>query len=200
LTCVEKTFDFGESSAGETVEHRFVVRNTGRREVEIRRLLSSCGCLTAEAPQQHLAPGEEMSIPVQISLKGLRGRIQKSVVVKSNDPRQPALVLFVAGRVRSRFSLDPERVSFGDVVAGRSPVVRVQVQADPGCEVQTVKSGAAAVNATLKPRAGGEPAVIEARVSPGAGVGPFKGSIVVSTTAEGESEIAIPVSGRVVKP
>jgi hypothetical protein len=100
LTCERRVFDFGERQSGETVEHTFRVENTGRADVEISRLRSSCGCLTAELPRRRLAPGEAMSVPAQIALKGLRGRVMKTIVIKSNDPHQPALVLALTGSVR----------------------------------------------------------------------------------------------------
>jgi len=191
-------FDFGERGVGETVECEFVLRNTGLKGVEIHRVLSGCGCLTADAPQDRLAPGDSLTLPVRVSLKGLRGRVRKTVVVKSNDPERPSLVLVVTGTVRSSFRTDPEKVVFGDVAAGQSPVVPVRITCDTGRTVLRVRSTSPAVEAVLRPGSPGAPSVIEARVVPGAPPGAFAGELEVGTSDEAEPWFEIPVTGRVV--
>jgi hypothetical protein len=100
LTCTERAFNFGERGSDETVAHTFVLANTGREPLEIRGLQSSCGCMTAKVSQLQLAPGERVEVPIEIALKGLQGKIQKSILVRSNDPKRPNLVLTVTGTVR----------------------------------------------------------------------------------------------------
>ena len=100
LTCPERAFNFGERGPDETVEHTFVLANTGREPLEISGLQSSCGCMTAKVSQLQLAPGEQVEVPIAIALRGLQGKIQKSIVVRSNDPKRPNLVLTVTGTVR----------------------------------------------------------------------------------------------------
>jgi hypothetical protein len=93
-------FNFGERRPDETIEHTFVLANTGWEPLEIREVQSSCGCMTAKVSLLHLAPGERVAVPISIALKGSQGKIQKTILVRSNDPKQPNLVLTVTGTVR----------------------------------------------------------------------------------------------------
>ncbi len=52
LVIEEPVFDFGTVEQGTSVEHTFRVRNTGRAELRIDHVKTSCGCLAglASAP------------------------------------------------------------------------------------------------------------------------------------------------------
>jgi len=197
LTCPQRVFDFGARKSGETVEHSFQLQNTGRRDLEFGGVLSSCGCLTAGLPQDRLAPGEEMTVPVRISLRNLRGRVLKTILIRSNDPRQSSLLLTVTGSVQSPFSVAPERVEFGDVASGKSATREVRINAPAGATIRSVGTTVRGVTAGLRPAAPGEPAIIDVRITEEAVPGRLAGRVVVDTTDETEPQFWIPVVGRV---
>ena len=96
-----KVLDFGEISSGEKVEHSFVVSNSGKRDLIIRRVKASCGC-TAVTPDKKVIPeGESTEIKVVFNSSGKKGRQNKSITIITNDPKQPTTILRITGIVKT---------------------------------------------------------------------------------------------------
>lgn len=86
------SFDFGEVSSGQVVEHRFAVKNIGNASLEISRVSTSCGCTSAAVDKEELAPGEEVALLVTYDsglMKHEKGKVERFVYVRSNDPLSP---------------------------------------------------------------------------------------------------------------
>ena len=93
------SFDFGDMSQGEKKTHTFTLTNTGKSELLIRRVRTSCGC-TAVAPSKDvIAPGESAPIKVTFDSRGKRGRQSKSITVITNDPKNPTTTLRISSNV-----------------------------------------------------------------------------------------------------
>ncbi|MDZ4198299.1 MAG: DUF1573 domain-containing protein, partial [Kiritimatiellia bacterium] len=115
LVCDEPTYDFGDKTENDPVEHEFVIRNEGSRAVEIHAVRPSCGCTVANLSERMIPPGGEAKIRVALSLKGRRGRQRHAVAVESSDRQTPVLNLIMAGRVRADVSLVPSQIFLGRV-------------------------------------------------------------------------------------
>jgi hypothetical protein len=85
--------DFGSAKKGEVLKVEFPFANTGKSELNIRKIKPNCDCVIASASKQTLAPGESAVISVSFDTKGREGTQYKSVTVFSNDPTRPTLVL-----------------------------------------------------------------------------------------------------------
>lgn len=96
----EKTFDFGDIKQGDKVEHTFTLKNTGKRNLIIRNIKTTCGC-TAVTPQKKIiAPNESVPLKVVFNSKGKRGRQNKAITVITNDPKNPTSILRVSTNVQ----------------------------------------------------------------------------------------------------
>ena len=107
IFCEEPTFDFGSRDASETVDHTFVLKNTGTADLEIRRVQPACGCTTAELEKKIVPPGESSRISAKLSLAGRGGELHKPILIESNDPSTPALQLVMKGVVGADFEITP---------------------------------------------------------------------------------------------
>jgi hypothetical protein len=107
IFCEDPTFDFGSRDASETVDHTFVLKNTGTADLEIRRVQPACGCTTAELEKKVVPPGESSRISAKLSLAGRGGELQKPILIESNDPTNPALQLVMKGVVGADFEIAP---------------------------------------------------------------------------------------------
>jgi hypothetical protein len=107
IFCEEPTFDFGSRDASETVDHTFVLKNTGTADLEIKRVQPACGCTTAELEKKVVPPGESSRISAQLSLAGRGGELQKPILIESNDPTNPALQLVMKGVAEADFEITP---------------------------------------------------------------------------------------------
>ncbi|MGZ2370855.1 DUF1573 domain-containing protein [Ancylomarina sp. YFZ004] len=95
----EKVFNFGELSQGEKAEHTFIMKNTGKSDLLIRKTKASCGC-TAISPQSKIIKaGESTELKVVFNSRGKRGRQNKRITVITNAPTNSTVDLRVMGNV-----------------------------------------------------------------------------------------------------
>ena len=85
--------------------------NIGRRQLEIKRLVSTCSCAQAICNRRFVAPGEKAQIMVTYNPKGHPGRFERKIFVYTMDGSSPAAVLRLSVDVEN--SLD---------IAGQYPV------------------------------------------------------------------------------
>ncbi len=107
LNVVEKLFDFGTVTEGDTPEHVFVIENTGSAPLVIDRVTTSCSCVVATPKVKEIAPGARGEVLVSFSTTGRRGANRKSITLLTNDPKAPRFALEVAANVESLLALDP---------------------------------------------------------------------------------------------
>jgi hypothetical protein len=87
--------DFGKISQSDIVTTDFIFRNEGKKELNIRKTDSTCGCTVAALEKTTLMPGEEGKITLRFDPKGRRGQQQKSITIFSNDPKAPTQRIIV---------------------------------------------------------------------------------------------------------
>ena len=88
------THDFGKVNKGETVKHTFRVQNTGTKELNIRKIISSCGCTIADFNYNPIAPGEYGKVTVELNTANLIGKQVNSITILSDAfPTTKRLVL-----------------------------------------------------------------------------------------------------------
>ena len=121
LVCDEPSFDFGSADASQTIEHTYVLKNTGDLTLEISNVKPSCGCTVANISERSVQPGAETKVTARLALQGRSGQQHKSITVESNDPKQPQFILTLQGNVGSVIEVRPPSVVFGEV--GPSTVV-----------------------------------------------------------------------------
>jgi len=101
----EKTYDFGTINQNDVIEHVFKFKNTGKNDLIIRKIKSSCGCTAATVGSKTIKPGEESSIKAVFNSRGKRGNQHKSITITTNIPEvkgKPAknqIVLMLKGVV-----------------------------------------------------------------------------------------------------
>lgn len=119
-------YNFGEAyPEGTPVEFDFVMTNTGKSNLLIRKVKASCGCTTVNPSVDVLKPGESGTIKAMFRTNGYSGRQSKSITVITNDPKRSTVVLRLSGNVEKDksklgvISLDDERVAFPKVLLGK---------------------------------------------------------------------------------
>lgn len=87
------SFDFGKVKPRRTLRKEFRVLNLGERDLVIERISRSCGCTAATADAMTLGPGASTPLRVSVETRDSSGEIEHRVVVRSNDPETPSLVI-----------------------------------------------------------------------------------------------------------
>lgn len=101
LICENTSHDFGDVPDTEDREHTFQFHVRGDRRVTIRSLEAGCGsCVEvleySREPISSQRPGKAL---VRLLVKNQHGSIAKTVVVKSDDPVSPYMVLTLKANV-----------------------------------------------------------------------------------------------------
>lgn len=80
----EDFYDFGKIIQGEKVSYSFKFKNTGKSDLIISNVTSSCGCTIGAFPKIPIKPGESNKIEVKFDSENRRGFQSKSITVLSN--------------------------------------------------------------------------------------------------------------------
>ena len=76
--------DFGKIIEGESVSCEFKFTNTGKADLVISDVSTSCGCTVPSYPKTAIRPGGTGIIKVAFNSRGKRGTQSKTVVVVAN--------------------------------------------------------------------------------------------------------------------
>jgi hypothetical protein len=83
------SIDLGRTNSTNTLSAAIKLKNTGKKELEIRALQSNCTCLSVANKKITIKGGEEVSVPVTFQSQGRKGTHQKAITIYLNDPRNP---------------------------------------------------------------------------------------------------------------
>jgi len=101
-----KYFDFGSVEFGRVVSHSFKVKNVGNKVLEVKRIATSCACTSAKIIQGKIGPGEETELLVSYDTAAMgkskhsRGRQERIVYLRSNDPVNPQVEVTIRAYVQ----------------------------------------------------------------------------------------------------
>ena len=84
LKYVATEHDFGQVKEGEKVVHVFEVLNTGKEDLLLQSVRTSCGCTTPKYDKKPIRPGKVGTIEVAFNTKGRPGIQRKTVMVVTN--------------------------------------------------------------------------------------------------------------------
>ena len=93
---VQKTWDFGELTAGEEVCHTFRFKNTGDRAFIIKKVETGCSCTTVNYDRAPVPPGKEGKIEITFNSSGRYGKQYKEIRIFANIPEKQTSVRFTA--------------------------------------------------------------------------------------------------------
>ena len=85
----KKEIDFGTVKEGEVAKAAFVITNTGKSDLKIRKTVASCGCTASVPEKTTIAAGESTNINISFNSNGRAGTQSKTITVFSNDPTAP---------------------------------------------------------------------------------------------------------------
>ncbi|GAG63660.1 unnamed protein product, partial [marine sediment metagenome] len=89
ISLSEEEWDFGKIKEDERPVHIFTIKNTGREELIISRVRSSCGCAVTMLSSDNIQPGKSAELKVTFNPTGYNGLVKKDIYIESNDPQLP---------------------------------------------------------------------------------------------------------------
>ena len=88
------------------LDHVFRIKNTGNAELKILDVKPGCGCTVAKFDKV-IPPGSEGKIYASLDLSHLKGPVQKSIDIQSNDPKHPSAVVVLKATIKSVVDIEP---------------------------------------------------------------------------------------------
>lgn len=115
----EKEFDLGEMNVKEIKEHNFAIKNIGKDDLVLSNVSTSCDCTYAyiinsagekspkftmhgmNGSETKVKSGETATLEViyEPAIMPVKGSVERSVVVASNDPNNPKLEFNIKAKV-----------------------------------------------------------------------------------------------------
>ena len=90
-----EAFDFGKALQNKVLHKDFVIRNIGTEDLEIDRVTTTCGCTVAEGYAKLVRPGQSTTMGVQLQTRTYNGRVERKILVRSNDATRDPMELKV---------------------------------------------------------------------------------------------------------
>jgi hypothetical protein len=117
----ELSKDFGSVPRGPTLVHPFrIVNNTGGI-VSISNVRVSCGCVSAAALKNVLAPGEETAVVARMDSTRFIGVKSVTIYVTFDRPTFDEVRLWVQANGRNDFNVSPDTLALGSHKRGATP-------------------------------------------------------------------------------
>jgi hypothetical protein len=205
---VELIKDLGFVPKGEMATHEFQIRNEGNAPLELKQVMSSCGCTVAHFDRV-VAPGQTGKVNVTVDTTTFNGPIAKGVTVYLNDPATPTMELTIRAKVEPFIKVKPGYARYitvqgenkeGKIVQtlwtpDKSPMNVVKVESP--YPFLTVRFWEAKPEERLKEIADQQQWKIEMHLSNDAPVGALTEALKVYTDHPKQKLVQIPVSGFV---
>lgn len=84
IEIVDRVFNFGTIIQGDKVKHKFKIKNTGKKDLLILDMRSSCGCTVVEKLEKPISPGQEDFIVVEFDSKDKIGDQSRKIAIFTN--------------------------------------------------------------------------------------------------------------------
>jgi len=97
MTFKSLAHDFGKLKAGSDCSFTFVFKNTGKADILITNVSTSCGCTTPEWTKQPIKKNKEGNIKVKYDSNRI-GAFTKTITVVSNSKNSP-VTLTITGTI-----------------------------------------------------------------------------------------------------
>lgn len=203
---LEQVYTFaGAHLRHETFTLEIPVRNTGDEPLDIKSVTTDCGCVSARAVQTVLPPGKASDLVVTVETRDFKGRVRRTVRIRSNDPDKPMAHAVIEYDVTGPLTIPP-RVNLGVVRPGQRLVKRIPVtfrgeghvrllgaRADnPGVQVRLPEK-----EPEKELRAGKKPVELTVTVNVPEKVGPFRSKVKIRTDREGQPELTTTITGLI---
>ena len=187
ITCKAPVFDFGTRDPSESIDHTFLLENTGTSDLIISAIRPACGCTAANMTRQTIPPGESAELSTRLNLVGRTGDLHKSILIESNDPANPALQLALVGKTAADFEIQPSVLVLRKDSPSKPATGSVQMRATDGSafEISELVSTSGKLKLRADPMPSGNAYQISASFDEEMRAGEHSQQITISTNLKG---------------
>lgn len=190
-------FNFGKVYKGQTVEHIFRFANQGSSDLKINNVEPSCWCIVAILSDKIITPGETGEIKTTFNSESFRGKIRKSITVKSDDPNNLSYTLTISGEIEELITTDPKRINFGSVYKGVEINKTIAVTSDTDFKIKKMIPSSPLLDTTIT-EVNNNMYVINVSTKVSSEIGRFSGVINLETDNSLQPKVTIPIFGEII--
>lgn len=100
----EPLFNFGSMAVGQSMSHKFIIKNEGEVPLEVQKGKTTCKCTLSEMQDNMVAPGETAEVELTWTPKSAQERFGQTATVWTNDPDNHEIKLQIEGTANSLIS------------------------------------------------------------------------------------------------
>ncbi|QDT41302.1 hypothetical protein Pan241w_13620 [Gimesia alba] len=102
---VEKPrYNFGEMAVGQSLSHKFILKNEGEVPLEVKKGNTTCKCTLSEMKDNTVAPGKSIEIELTWTPKAPQEHFGQTATIFTNDPENKELKLQIEGTANNLIS------------------------------------------------------------------------------------------------
>ena len=94
-----ESFDFGKALQNKTLSKEFTIHNYGTEDLVIQNVSTTCGCTVAGGYAKVIKPGGSTPLRVSLETRTYRGKVERKVLIRTNDPSAKVAELKVEATV-----------------------------------------------------------------------------------------------------
>ncbi|MFQ5964161.1 MAG: DUF1573 domain-containing protein [Candidatus Scalinduaceae bacterium] len=192
-------FNFGKIFKGQKVEYIYKFENRGNEVLKINKVKTSCGCTAVILTNKIIPPGETGDIKTTFNSGSYRGKVTKSITVKSNDPNSPNYKLTLTGEIKEAISVNPRNVNFGSIYIGEKIDKEITLKwlTESNLEIKKITSSKKFIYASIAEK-NEEGYIIKVALTDTHIIGRFSGGIYVETNSSRQPKVTIPFFGEII--
>jgi len=191
-------YHFGKVPQNQRISHSFVFRNLGLQPLEVSIESSSCRCTAALMSGKYVSPGQtgEVEIAFSPNYSNSETSIKETVMLRTNDPRKPRVVLTVAAETYPTVKVMPRRLNFRELAMG-SVAKRKLTVVSPNAKVLKIETNSPDIVAKIINRSKGK-TYISVSVKPS--MKPVGGKLFIYSDYINSPKIEVPIAYEIAVP
>jgi hypothetical protein len=192
--------DLGRLLSGSVVKHDFIFTNTGKANLSVTNVLSSCGCITSTNWSREIPPGQQGRIPFSFNSTGMVGDLHRTLSISTNDPTQPSVMLIIKGTVWQKIQLTPPTALIAfpkDDTKHRPATIIITNHTDQPLNLQAPTCNLSQINVRLETIKPGQEFKLIVDTAPPFPQSTLRGLITIGTTSTEVPVLNIPVTALV---
>lgn len=93
------TFNFNNTNRNKKIPVSFIIKNTGERNLIIRKVETDCSCINSNLQQRIVYPGQTTTLNATFVSMGHTGLQYRTIRLFTNDPEHPMIKLTIKGYI-----------------------------------------------------------------------------------------------------
>ncbi|WP_339733949.1 DUF1573 domain-containing protein [uncultured Gimesia sp.] len=94
-------YNFGEMAVGQSLSHKFILKNEGEVPLEVKKGSTTCKCTLSEMNDNSVAPGKSIEIELTWTPKSPQEHFGQTATIFTNDPKNQEFKLQIEGTANS---------------------------------------------------------------------------------------------------